>query len=66
MKNTIENIESILNENQRIQNFIADYQAKNEYNPNFLDEYNAKFNSEFNYFLNNGDFSESTKQLFLN
>lgn len=65
--NTIENIvKTALSENERIQNFIAEYQAKNEYNPKFLNEYNSKFNAEFNDFLDKGNFSIETINLFKN
>lgn len=64
--NTTENVSQILNENERIQKFILDYQSKNEYNPKFLEEYNKKFNSEFNDFLENGNFSIETINLFKN
>ena len=60
------NVESILNENERIQKFILDYQSKNDYNPKFLDEYNAKFNAEFTDFLENGNFTKETINLFKN
>jgi len=63
---TTENVTEILNENERVQKFIADYQAKNEYNPRFLNEYNNKFNAEFNEFLENGNFSIETINLFKN
>jgi hypothetical protein len=56
--------ENILKENERILKFIEEYKKNNNYNPNFLDEYNAKFNAEFNDFLDNGNFSVETINLF--
>lgn len=53
-------------ENERVLYFIKEYQRKNEYNPKFLDEYNAKFNAEFKEFLNSGNFSQKTIELFTN
>jgi hypothetical protein len=57
-------IESMQSENDKVLNFIKEFQSKNEYNPKFLDEYNAKFNAEFNEFLNSGNFSQKTIDLF--
>ena len=51
-------------EEQKVLNFIKEFQAKNEYNPIFLDEYNNKFNAEFNYFLEVENFSDETKNIF--
>ena len=59
-------VESILNENDRVIEFIKEWQSKNEYNPKFLEEYNAKFNAEFNDFLENGNFTKETINLFKN
>jgi len=56
--------ESIKSENDKVLNFIKEFQAKNDYNPKFLDQYNAKFNAEFNDFLNSGNFSQKTIDLF--
>lgn len=61
---TLDSVERTLKENQKILNFIKEYQEKNDYNPRFLDEYNAKFNNEFNYFLKNSNFSKETIELF--
>jgi len=66
MNTTENNVESILSENERVRKFITNYQAKNEYNPKFLNEYNNKFNAEFNEFLENGNFSIETINLFKN
>ena len=60
----MESIENILSENERIQNFISEYQRKNEYNPLYLKEYNEKFNTEFKDFLSSGVFSQKTIELF--
>lgn len=57
-------VEKILSENEKIQNFIKEYQLKNNYNPAFLEQYNAKFNAEFNQFLIDGNFSQETINLF--
>lgn len=61
---TLDSVERTLKENQKILDFIKEYQEKNDYNPRFLDEYNAKFNTEFNYFLKNSNFSKETIELF--
>ncbi len=57
-------VKKILSENERVQNFIKEYQLKNNYNPAFLEQYNAKFNAEFNQFLIDGNFSQETVNLF--
>lgn len=57
-------VKKILSENERVQNFIKEYQLKNNYNPVFLEQYNAKFNAEFNRFLIDGNFSQETVNLF--
>ena len=59
-------VQLILNENKTVLDWIKEWQSKNEYTPRFLDEHNNKFNAEFNYFLNNGNFSEDTVNLFTN
>ena len=63
---TPKEVQLILNENKTVLDWIKGWQSKNEYNPRFLDEHNNKFNAEFNYFLNNGNFSEDTVNLFTN
>jgi len=57
-------VKKILSENKRVQNFVKEYQLKNNYNPAFLEQYNAKFNAEFNQFLIDGNFSQETVNLF--
>jgi hypothetical protein len=59
-----QSIESMQSENDKVLNFIKEFQSKNDYNPKFLDQYNAKFNAEFNDFLNSGNFSQKTIDLF--
>lgn len=56
--------QNAINENNKVLEFIKAWQSKNEYNPKFLAEFNAKFNAEFNDFLNAGNFSTETIQLF--
>lgn len=64
-ENTIpQEVQEVINENNKVLEFIKDWQSKNEYNPKFLDEFNAKFNAEFNDFLNAGNFSTETIKLF--
>jgi len=63
-KESILSIETVLTENEKIQNFISDWRNKNNYDPQFINEYNAKFEAEFNHFLNSNDFSEETINLF--
>lgn len=53
-------------QHKKIQAFCVDYRNKNEYNPQFLDEYNAKFNAEFKQFLESGNFSQKTIDLYTN
>ena len=60
----IDETRNLRTENEEIQKFIKNYQSKNEYNPRFLDEYNTKFNAEFDYFLNNSNFSKKTINFF--
>jgi len=62
---TIESLKKIWKlENEKVSDFIKNWQTKNEYNPKFMVEYNKKFKSEFNYFLKNSDFSKETIELF--
>ncbi len=63
-KESILSIETVLSENEKIQNFISDWRNKNNYDPKFINEYNAKFKAEFNHFLNSNDFSEEAINLF--
>ena len=64
-ENTIpQEVQEVINENNKVLEFIKDWQSKNEYNPKFLDEFNAKFNAEFNDFLNAGNFSKNTIDFF--
>lgn len=53
-------------ENLKVKQFIENWQSENPFEgfKNF-NESNAKFKKDFNAFLNSGEFSESTKQLFL-
>jgi len=65
MKNNIpQEVQKAINENNKVLDFIKDWQSKNEYNPKFLDEYNAKFNAEFNQFLKDGNFTEEIIKFF--
>lgn len=57
-------VQKSINENNKVLDFIKDWQSKNEYNPKFLDEFNAKFNAEFNDFLSTGNFSDETIEFF--
>jgi beta-glucanase (GH16 family) len=57
-------IQKSINENNKVLDFIKDWQSKNEYNPKFLDEFNAKFNAEFNDFLKAGNFTAETIKFF--
>ena len=57
-------VKKILDEGEQISNFIKNWQSKNDYNPQFMDEYNKKFNAEFNHFLKNNNFSKETIGLF--
>ena len=60
----VNSIDEGITESQKVSNFIKNWQSKNNYNPRFLDEYNAKFNAEFNYFLENSNFSKETISIF--
>jgi hypothetical protein len=67
MKNNIpQEVQEVINENNKVLEFIKYWQSKNEYNPKFLDEFNAKFKAEFNDFLNAGNFSKNTIDFFTN
>lgn len=61
---TLDSVERALEENQKILDFIKEYQEKNAYDPRFLNEYNAKFIAEFNHFLETSNFLEKTIKLF--
>ena len=56
-------IRETLNENKQVQNFIENWQIANEIE-NYK-ESNAKFKEDFNRFLNESNFSEVTKKIFL-
>lgn len=56
----------ILAENEKIQTFIKEWQSENPYSPEIKKERNAKFRVDFNKFLDQSNFSESTKKLFKN
>jgi len=58
-------INTVRQENKQILQFIKDFQAKNEYNPKFLDEYNAKFNAEFNHYLKSNNFHPETLKTYI-
>lgn len=53
----------ILEENQKVQNFLKQWQIENPYRNN-RDEHNAKFKIDFDLFLYNSNFSEGTIKLF--
>ena len=61
---TLDSVERVLAENQKILGFIKEYQEKNAYDPRSLNEYNAKFIVEFNHFLETSNFLEKTIKLF--
>lgn len=54
----------ILAENEKIKTFITEWQKENPYSPEIKEERNAKFRVDFNKFLDQSNFSDSTKQLF--
>jgi len=56
--------EQVLTENNKVLDFIKNWQSKNDYNPITLKEYNAKFKKEFRQFFKENDFSKETIQLF--
>lgn len=57
---------SVYLENLKVKQFIENWQIENPFESfKNLDESNSKFKKDFNEFLNSGDFSESTKNLFL-
>ena len=54
----------IILETELIIDFINNWQAKNNYDPEALNEYNAKFKKELNVFLDKNDFTKETKEIF--
>lgn len=49
----------------KVSEYIKTWQSENPFEGfKNLDESDAKFKKDFNAFLNSGEFSESTKQLF--
>ena len=61
-----ESITELINGTDKIINFIKDWQSKNDYNPEFLNEHNDKFNTEFKSFMETENILEENKKLFLN
>jgi hypothetical protein len=58
------NVNKLRQENESVKQFIKQFQEANEYNKPKITEYNSKFKIEFNSFLDNGNFSQSTINLF--
>lgn len=61
---TAKEVQQAVEENNKVLNWIKEWQSKNDYNHIFLDEYNVKFNAEFNHFLNTSSLSQTTIDLF--
>jgi len=64
MKTTELKVKETLKENEKVLNFIIDWESKNEYKKESLKKYNYRFTKEFNFFLNNNNFSKDTIELF--
>ena len=64
MKTKKTKLEAVQEENKKILEFIKTFQAKNEYNTEFLYEYNVKFNKEFKEYLLNNNFHAETLKNF--
>jgi UDP-galactopyranose mutase len=54
----------IVTENQKVLNFITNFQSKNEFKNISIDPYNEKFRIEFDFFLIKNNFSKETIKLF--
>jgi len=54
----------LLKENQRVKNWLSNWQKNNPYKKSKRLELNKKFNLEFKEFLANGKFSDTTIKIF--